>query len=184
MVEHVKVKLLADTPADKDVFGGHERVAIAIATLIERESGGKAIALEGGWGAGKSSIVRMLEKIFEKTGEWDTRILVFDAWSHDGDPLRRVFLEELTRLCTDGFKRARKAHWEDRKKKEITGREIERDQTTTPVLRSHWPILVLAFASLYPVAIVVFGALLRQDNPAQCQPSAYQPQVSPVLRFL
>jgi len=191
MVQQVKVKLLPDAPVDEDAFGGHKRVAAAIARLVEREDGGKAIALEGGWGSGKSSIVRMLETRFEKAGPTaddgvtsatvvdqerrqdqerpglsrDTRILVFDAWSHDGDPLRRVFLEELTRLCTAEFNQRRREYWEDRKKKEITGREVERDQTTTPVLKSKWPILVLAFASLYPVAIVALGVLLRQDNP-------------------
>lgn len=174
MAEKVKVELLPDMPVDEDAFGGHKRVAAAIAELVENEDGGKAIALEGGWGSGKSSIVRMLETRFAKVKAQghqdgdrskDTRILVFDAWSHEGDPLRRVFLEELTDLCRREFVQGRKDHWEKRKKKEITGREVERNQTTTPVLKSKWPVLVVAFASLYPVAIVAMGALLRQNNP-------------------
>jgi len=165
MIEQVNVQLLPDTPVDEDAFGGHKRVAEAIAELVQSEEGGKAIALEGGWGSGKSSIVGMLDKKLKEVDAQHTHLLIFDAWSHDGDPLRRVFLEELTNLCTVEFDLKSKKEWEDRKKKEITGREIERDQTTTPVLKSKWPILVLSLASLYPIAMIALGALLRQNDP-------------------
>ncbi len=55
--------LIEDTPADEDAFGPHQRVADAIADLIESsEKGGKVIGLEGGWGAGKSTVVGFLVK--------------------------------------------------------------------------------------------------------------------------
>lgn len=86
------VNLLDDKPEDKDLTGGgHQRVADAIARLIEREKGGKAIALEGSWGSGKSSVVRMLEKA---CGD-DTVVYTFDAWKHEADPLRIAFLRGL-----------------------------------------------------------------------------------------
>ena len=61
----VEVCLLDDQPVNVDAFGGHQRVASAVAELIRKEDGGKAIALEGGWGSGKSSVVCMLEKELE-----------------------------------------------------------------------------------------------------------------------
>lgn len=57
--------LIDDRPADEDAFGPHQRVADAIADLIEsEEEGGKVIGLEGGWGAGKSTVIGFLEKRF------------------------------------------------------------------------------------------------------------------------
>lgn len=86
------VRLLDDKPTNEDKTGdGHQRVADAMAKLIEGEDGGKAIALEGSWGSGKSSVVRMLEGACCK----DTLVYTFDAWKHEGDPLRVAFLRGL-----------------------------------------------------------------------------------------
>ena len=114
------VKLLDDKPTKEDLAGGgHKRVADAIARLIEREQGGKAIALEGTWGSGKSSVVQMLEEAFAEFGKkakesnkkkkpkpqdrtnngeplpTDYLVYTFDAWKHEGDPLRVAFLRGL-----------------------------------------------------------------------------------------
>jgi len=95
--------VLEDFPSDIDQFaysdeiGPHERVARAIAEVIlsPEEHGGKMIALEGGWGAGKSTIIGLLKKKLDN----DDNVTVFsyDAWAHEGDPLRRTFLESLIR---------------------------------------------------------------------------------------
>lgn len=86
-------RLLDDLPADHDAFGSHQRIAEAIAQLVKDEEGGKAIALIGSWGSGKSTVVKLLEKELE--ADEDTAIFAFDAWEHQGDPLRRSFLERL-----------------------------------------------------------------------------------------
>ena len=95
MEERCPTRLLADTPAEADAFGSHERVARAIAEVIQTESGGKAIGLEGGWGAGKSTIVKLISQELAQEKESDHKIAVFDMWSHQDDPLRRTFLESL-----------------------------------------------------------------------------------------
>jgi hypothetical protein len=95
----LSVTLLDDEPAEVDEFGakGHEQVAQAIADLVRNESGGKVVGLEGSWGSGKSTVVRLLKEEVETAGEGspDTRVVVFDAWAHQDDPLRRTFLETL-----------------------------------------------------------------------------------------
>lgn len=83
--------LLSDVPAEADAFGGHARVAQALANLIEADNGGRTIGLEGGWGAGKSTVVRLLSARLSD----DTAVFTFDAWAHEDDPLRRSFLEAL-----------------------------------------------------------------------------------------
>lgn len=155
-----KVRLLDDQPVDEDAFGGHRRVARAIAELIRSEDGGKAIAIEGGWGSGKSSVIRMVER---ELVDDCVHLMVFDAWSHEGDPLRRVFLEELSAECFKSFDAKTKKKWEVEKHERITGYKRETTQTTEPILRSKWPIFAIALAALYPVAVVALGGLLRQE---------------------
>jgi ABC-type transporter Mla maintaining outer membrane lipid asymmetry ATPase subunit MlaF len=82
--------LLSDAPADEDAFkgGGHERVANALASLIRDEEGGKAVALQGPYGSGKSTVIEILDDKIEDDGE--TRIFTCDAWEHQGDPEKHV----------------------------------------------------------------------------------------------
>ena len=85
-----KTTLLDDSPATSDAFGAHQRIAGAVLQLVENEPGGKAIALIGQWGSGKSTVVNLAQNAAPK----NVGVFVFDAWAHQGDPLRRTFLEE------------------------------------------------------------------------------------------
>lgn len=128
-----KTHLLDDLPAASDAFassedaGPHQRVANAIAEMIESaEVGGKAIGLEGGWGAGKSTVVRFLSDRF--SGNDDYTVVLFDAWAHEGDPLRRTFIEAIVHeLCRYGW--ADKKRWK-KKLEELANR---RKKTTTRI---------------------------------------------------
>jgi hypothetical protein len=118
-----RVRLLTDEPATTDEFaaGAHQRVATAIAQLVESEPGGKVIGLEGSWGSGKSTVVRLIRNsLADKSTKADMRVVVFDAWAHQGDPLRRTFLEAL-------IGELEAANWLDTKtaegsRNELTGR--------------------------------------------------------------
>ncbi|OJB50010.1 hypothetical protein BGV60_12930 [Burkholderia ubonensis] len=96
-------QLLADIPAGKNAIQGpHHRIAATIATLIRSCNGGQSIRLDGNWGVGKSTVVRLLAHEFESRptnppGASDPDVVVFeyDAWVHTGDPLRRAFFEAL-----------------------------------------------------------------------------------------
>ncbi|HEY6805700.1 MAG TPA: P-loop NTPase fold protein [Pyrinomonadaceae bacterium] len=88
--------LLLDEPELIDAFNGpHERIAANIATLISRKDAkGISIGVEGSWGSGKSTVARLLIKKLQSD---NTAVISFDAWAHEGDPLRRTFLETLIR---------------------------------------------------------------------------------------
>ncbi|REG59300.1 KAP-like P-loop domain-containing protein [Paraburkholderia sp. BL6669N2] len=88
--------LIVDEPAGKDALGPHQRVADAIYRIVTTQSGGKTIRLDGEWGAGKSTVVRLLKERREN----DRLVFVYDAWVHVGDPLRRVFLDSLVESLT------------------------------------------------------------------------------------
>lgn len=121
--------LIEDTPADEDAFGPHQRVADAIADLIESsEKGGKVIGLEGGWGAGKSTVVGFLVKRLSQNENYT--VISFDAWAHEGDPLRRTYLETL-------IQELRAVKWVDdptwkKRREEIAHRRKETTTRITP----------------------------------------------------
>ena len=56
--------------------------------------------MEGTWGSGKSTVIKLLGQTFAQKNRQqnpqDTQLFTFDAWSHTGDPLRKAFLRELT----------------------------------------------------------------------------------------
>lgn len=88
--------ILHEKVSDTDLFEDktHEKVASNLNKVIRSEQSAVTIGLEGGWGSGKSTVVNLLRgKLSE--GEKITLIYLFDAWAHDGDPLRRIFLEGL-----------------------------------------------------------------------------------------
>src|SRR5574341_2411604 len=93
--------LVSDSPAEEDRFGPHREIANAVAELVRTEDGGRSIGLSGPWGAGKSTVVSLLRRDIAVSSEHC--LWVFDAWAHEGDPLRRTFLESLI-----GFLRERR----------------------------------------------------------------------------
>lgn len=90
-------KVLHEQIADNDLFEDktHERLAISLDRLIRNEDQGITIGLEGSWGSGKSTVISLLKKNLAVSDSKKTLFFMFDAWAHDGDPLRKIFLERL-----------------------------------------------------------------------------------------
>ncbi|MDQ3820580.1 MAG: KAP family NTPase, partial [Acidobacteriota bacterium] len=103
-----RTNLIKDIPATSDAFsdqkekivGPHQTVADVIASMI-RDPGeeGISIGLEGSWGSGKTTVIKLLCEALKDDEKDDPNICLiqFDAWAHEGDPLRRTFLETLIR---------------------------------------------------------------------------------------
>ena len=153
--ERCPSRLLPDTPADADAFGSHERVARSIAEVVQTENGGKAIGLEGGWGAGKSTIVRLISQELSGSEKRSHKIAVFDMWSHQDDPLRRTFLENLIKQVQHlGW--VHKEQW-DRRIDELTKRRREDTTRVVPTLTSAG--VGFAFALLFvPIGSALIAA--------------------------
>lgn len=157
--EECKTVLLPDEPESSDAFGPHQMIAEAIAELIRPpESKGVAIGIEGSWGSGKTTVVRLLEKIL--SAEKNIMLIPFDAWAHEGDPLRRSFIERLIRYL-------QKADWIDKGKWDIRVEEIanRREVVTTKdkLSLSGWGKFVAFTLLLVPVGGAFITAALREN---------------------
>lgn len=98
---------IPDKPAGKDCFEGlsQERLAHSVCDYVRMvdakpDKKGAAenampriLGMEGGWGSGKSNVVRMVSNELEAEGY---HTFVYDAWGHQEDLQRRSILETMT----------------------------------------------------------------------------------------
>lgn len=158
--ESCPTRLLPDHPSEEDALGGgHELTAQALVDLVQHTSGGKAVALLGDWGSGKSTVVRLFRKAVEQRP--DFRVFVFDAWSHEGDPLRRSFLERLAAFLGQIDWLEGKAREEiESQMAELAGRKEETQSQTSQVLTREGAWIGGFFALGVPL-----GAALLSGHP-------------------
>ena len=151
-------RIIEDRPVEDDsIFSNksgispHSRIAQTLAEIIKspNETGGKMIGLEGGWGAGKTTVINMLRKLL--SNDKKITLISFDAWAHEGDPLRRTYLESLIRhfILLDG--------WIDNKKwNEKLNKLSKRSRTTTTSTKRQTTLFGRIFATaifLVPIGV-------------------------------
>ena len=90
---YMMVEFLKNEPVGEDLFSGlaQERVADTICDNIESLY---VLGLEGSWGAGKSNLVKILQKKLRKK-EDKYFFFIYDAWAHQMDFQRRAIIEEI-----------------------------------------------------------------------------------------
>ncbi|MHB8579899.1 MAG: P-loop NTPase fold protein [Ignavibacteriaceae bacterium] len=146
----IKFRLLDDKPTSSDDFNAHDKVASSIAEMIVNEEGGKSISLIGHWGSGKSSIIEILkDKLKNKC-----RIFTFNAWAHEGDPLRRAFLESLISFFTIN-NLIEKEDWKE-KLKQLSGNK-ESSEITDRRNPTNYGLLLIFSTTLLPIALTVLS---------------------------
>jgi hypothetical protein len=154
--------LISDNPSDTDKFGTHRRVAQAIAEVITSDAEGVSIGVEGSWGSGKTTIYKLLESHFREKGNY--AVIPFDAWAHEGDPLRLTFLQSILRdlETREWIKRARRECWKN-KIEEIANRrqtEVTKDYPSLSGMGKAFSIALL----FVPLSAAFANAALRDDK--------------------
>lgn len=154
------IALLPDFPATQDAFGPHDRIAKAIHKLIKKEDGGRAIALIGTWGCGKSTVINLLRK----EASQDLAVFVFDAWAHEGDPLRRTFLEKFIKHFFDKGWVSNKEKWTKRLL-ELAKRFEKTETIATPILTRKGAFYAsMLFLTAIGLAMLGGGPNINQEN--------------------
>src|SRR5690554_2639681 len=100
MKNKYKFKILREEVETEDFYEDktHEKIKNSLFELIKNEDEGITIGLAGQWGSGKSTIINLLKK------EKDFLFFYFDAWAHEGDPFRRIFLESFINCIKESEK--------------------------------------------------------------------------------
>ncbi|MET7402075.1 P-loop NTPase fold protein [Dactylosporangium sp. NPDC005572] len=75
-------RILLDTPAVTPALG-YDRIAIALATLIQQSDPRFAVGVFGGWGSGKTTL---MDTIREELRNPDTLKVVFNGWRYEREP--------------------------------------------------------------------------------------------------
>ena len=150
--------LISDLPDTVDHFGSHQRIANAIATIVLNEPGGRFIALEGQWGSGKTTVVNILMRMLSH--QKNLTLVPFDAWSHENDPLRRVFIETLVEHFGE-LKWIDRNKW-DRRVGELGGQRETKTSTSTPQFTALGKLTALS-VFLVPFGVVLINSALREQ---------------------
>jgi KAP family P-loop domain len=153
--------LLPDTPTREDAFR-HKFIAKSIADLIETEKGGKSVGVAGTWGSGKSSVIEILRQDLSEKSARDVNVFVFDAWAHQGDPLRRTFLEQLIKHLQGCGWLSSGGRW-TRTTDELSKRFQETETTTEPFLKPRGGIFAILLM-LLPLGYSLISAHLAKGQ--------------------
>jgi hypothetical protein len=126
-------RFIDNAPCGEDLFEGksQETIANIISEMLQNKKNSKIIGIDGGWGSGKSNLVKLIEN--NLTGK-NFQFFVYDAWGHQEDLQRRSILEELTDfLCNDEHKVLDSSKWR-KKLKDLLAKTREVEKRTIPIL--------------------------------------------------
>jgi predicted ABC-type transport system involved in lysophospholipase L1 biosynthesis ATPase subunit len=143
--------LLKDDPATADEFGTHNKIADLIRDEILGSASGRSIALIGDWGSGKSTIIELLKGYFTEGENPIAHLFIYDAWSHQGDSLRRAFLDDLIVSLSNRMTEQEVIDATD----QVWNRTETTTTTTEPVLRRHAKALLLSLVFI-PIGLKLF----------------------------
>lgn len=156
-------KILSNSPCNEDLFEGkvHEKLAKTIADEISNDPNCSIIGIDGGWGAGKSNLVGMIERdLREQNYEAKHRyhFFTYDAWGHQNDLPRRTILEELTSDLAGGENAILPTkEWKERLKSLLAK---QRETTTKTVPRLNFAMITIALMVAFTPVISVISSLI------------------------
>lgn len=172
---------ISNRPCGQDKFdgGSQEKLAESIAehfkrndSLPKEEAIPRIIGIEGGWGSGKSNVVKLLKDKYLTSYHF----FEYDAWGHQEDLQRRSFLELLTeKLILDEILEGdttitkkdgtiENVTWK-KKKSYLLARKTEKEEKTFPLISGG--IVVVAAVTVFTS---IFSYLASGIIPDTCNP--------------
>ena len=87
--KQVEFEFLEEKAINNNLLFGHEKIVDTLRDVVTKSPQSFTVGLYGDWGTGKSTIISSLKKELEKD---KIPLILFDVWKHEGDALRRTFL--------------------------------------------------------------------------------------------
>lgn len=154
---------ISKAPCGQDLFAGkvHEKTAELVATQLLQTKDSLMIGIDGGWGTGKSNLIRMIEEQVSERKS-DAVFFTFDAWGHQNDMPRRSILEELTSKITlsKALEEKDKKEWRDKLK---TLMSQKREVSIKSVPKVSTGILVLSLVIVLTPAFSIIGEMFPEE---------------------
>ena len=158
-------KILTDEAKTEDLFEDktHQKIAEHLYNLItDEETPGLSIGIEGKWGSGKSTVIGILNEKLKSLS--DTFVFYIDTWAHEGDYLRRVFLEKFIDEVRKRFFPGDEKELSQKEKKDleklkeiensVCNRTITKTITNTAKINVLGTILAILTIIVLPIGIV------------------------------
>lgn len=172
MEEEPKIRLLSNEPCKEDTFEGHshQHIADQLVRIIKNDADRHIIGVEGGWGAGKSNLISLVNKglngdtVYDKKFDYKKSnypFFIYDAWGHQADFQRRAILEELTHDLTLEKKILDEEKWK-RKLQELLAKR--KKTTTKEVPKLGVGFVVSIILTLLTPLIVFLVGLIPEEN--------------------
>ena len=144
-------KFLQNIPKGEDLFEGksQEKIADVVVNILKNEKF-QIIGIDGGWGTGKSNLVKIIEKKLD-----DHNFFNYDVWGHQEDEQRKAILVELTEFISDKNRNivVDKQKWNEKLKK-LLSKEKEVTTINRPYLSVGF--IFSLFSIIYVPSINVF----------------------------
>lgn len=159
-----KPSYISSSPSGEDLFEGksHDKISNTIFELIKEKSlPNNVIGIEGKWGSGKSNVVSILNKKFNKISS-DYFFFTYDAWGHQEDLTRRTFLEELISALKAEQKFNGNINWTHELNKLLAKKSIK-NTTKFPKIKFYW-ILIMASILLFSFLNVLYRDFLVNSD--------------------
>lgn len=87
-----------DAEADRDFLNFSVMAKIAAQTIIDSDGKPLSIGITGGWGVGKSTMVKLIEKSFIECSTDKHHFITFNAWLYQGlDDSKAALMEQIAR---------------------------------------------------------------------------------------
>ncbi len=99
---------------DENDLLGAKPYAETLSEIISNSKTPFTVGLFGGWGVGKSSIIKTIEDKFNNDIKSDVAVFSYDAWKYSNDSFRRTFLFELKEFFKLGVSDSFNSFYEDR----------------------------------------------------------------------
>ncbi|MGN7824749.1 P-loop NTPase fold protein [Chitinophaga sp. 22536] len=153
-------KFLSNVPIGQDLFEGksQEKIANLLSEVLQKDDF-QIIGIDGGWGTGKSNLVKIVETKLQK----ECNFFIYDVWGHQEDDQRKAILVELTEYIADQNSGLSVQHkkWAD-KLDRLLSKEKRVTTITIPFLSIGF--ILSLFLIIYVPSVTVFVKDLEKDK--------------------